>query len=649
MEVLFRYINQKSSELENSDFNFQSIFKVIHNQDDRIFAEYIEMFEVKTVSYEQMKQYCHKMATHLKKQINNPTGTFVGLYMENCVDWVAVFWALLMIGYKPLLLNCRLSNDINKQVVKTMNCNLVITNRVFAQLDLGIKTVVLADTNSIEQEPILQEENWADEMALCTTASSLNYKICVYTGKNMTHQLLNAKDIISHWPRIKKHYKHRLKQLTFLPFYHIFGFVATLMWFSMFGRTMVFLPNYSAEKILYTIRRCEVTHIFAIPMFWNSIAKEISKQINRQSSKLQKKFKIGQKLALAIQNIFPNLGVRIARKLFRPIIENSLGNSIKCLISGGSYIPHDTLYLLNSIGYPLVNGYGSTEIGIICVDESSNAKNRIKGLVGKPLKSINVKIEDEHLHVCGQSTCSYVFLKDGTKQELNGNNWYDTRDLASFVKNKISIYGRDDDVIMGASGEKINPDLIEGLFSFTSILNYVVLNLNSKVTLVIQTPVHLNVYKLKDILQEVDKNVNKATEHGYIIESILYTTDSITPVNAVKVSRTIFNKMLENQKIVLHELSELKENTNAKENNINNDVTITIKNIFAEVLDKDVSVINNNDHFFLDLGGTSLDYCTCLVRIQNEYDLNIDMSDKRCMTINDFSQYILDRKGGKYE
>ncbi|MCQ3907586.1 MAG: hypothetical protein MJ219_02315 [Mycoplasmoidaceae bacterium] len=103
-----------------------------------------------------------------------------------------------MIGYKPLLLNCRLSNDINKQVVKTMNCNLVITNRVFAQLDLGIKTVVLADTNSIEQEPILQEENWADEMALCTTASSLNYKICVYTGKNMTHQLLNAKDIISH-------------------------------------------------------------------------------------------------------------------------------------------------------------------------------------------------------------------------------------------------------------------------------------------------------------------------------------------------------------------------------------------------------------------------------------------------------------------
>ncbi|MCQ3907587.1 MAG: hypothetical protein MJ219_02320 [Mycoplasmoidaceae bacterium] len=86
MEVLFRYINQKSSELENSDFNFQSIFKVIHNQDDRIFAEYIEMFEVKTVSYEQMKQYCHKMATHLKKQINNPTGTFVGLYMENCVD-----------------------------------------------------------------------------------------------------------------------------------------------------------------------------------------------------------------------------------------------------------------------------------------------------------------------------------------------------------------------------------------------------------------------------------------------------------------------------------------------------------------------------------------------------------------------------------
>lgn len=86
MEIVFKYAKQKINELECAKPTFQSIFNIIHNQGDRIFAEYIEMFEVKTVSYKQMKEYIYKMATWLSHEIKLPKDSFVGLYMENSVN-----------------------------------------------------------------------------------------------------------------------------------------------------------------------------------------------------------------------------------------------------------------------------------------------------------------------------------------------------------------------------------------------------------------------------------------------------------------------------------------------------------------------------------------------------------------------------------
>ncbi|MCQ2956428.1 MAG: hypothetical protein MJ233_00735 [Mycoplasmoidaceae bacterium] len=86
MEIVFKYARLKNKELQRAEPTFQAIFNVIHSQGDRIFAEYIDMFEVKTVSYKQMKEYVYRMATYLASQIKLPKESFVGMYMENSVD-----------------------------------------------------------------------------------------------------------------------------------------------------------------------------------------------------------------------------------------------------------------------------------------------------------------------------------------------------------------------------------------------------------------------------------------------------------------------------------------------------------------------------------------------------------------------------------
>lgn len=647
-EVLFKYVNLKTNQLLKSDRSFKSIFHVIHDQGKRIFAEHIEQYDLKTVSYTKIKELCYKTAYFLKTKITLPKKSFVGIYMDNCLEWVTSFWALLMIGYKPLLLNTKLPYDINEKVLSTLKSNLVIVNNK-TPMKLKCNFIRLPNKQTINDSLLLSKEDWADEIAMCTTASSLNYKICVYSGQNMCNQMLNAKDIIKKCPRIKKHYKQRLKLLAFLPFYHIFGFVATYLWFSLFGRTIVFLRDYSSSTILYTIRRCNVTHIFSVPLFWNSISKEIIRNVKRQPANKQKAFFKMQKIMIGLQNVFPRFGQWLARKVFNRIIINSLGNSIKFVVSGGSYISNSTLYLLNSIGYPLANGYGTSEIGIISVNLAKTPKQRIKGSVGKAFKSVNVEIRNKHLFVKGTSTCSRFYFKDGTEVKLD-NEWFDTLDVGCIDRHKnITIKGRADDVFVSLNGEKINPDVIEQQLDFNYVNSFVICNIHDKLSLIIYIPKDANFFQISKIKDEVKHNLEMLEQKNQHLDAIYYTHDRLSPVNAIKVSRKILYKLIAQKKIALKNFSLLKdpeENNNEFANNVN----IAIKKIFADALNKDQKHIKNNLHFFLDLGGTSLEYCTCITKIENAFNIELNMDDKKCFTVSDFSNYIVNKqKGSKNE
>ena len=48
---------------------------------------------------------------------NVAPGSFVGIYMNNCEQWLELFWALLMQGYRPLLVNNRMSRSVLEDII----------------------------------------------------------------------------------------------------------------------------------------------------------------------------------------------------------------------------------------------------------------------------------------------------------------------------------------------------------------------------------------------------------------------------------------------------------------------------------------------------------------------------------------------------
>ena len=641
------YIKDKFSQLNNAEQNLKSIFEIIHNQDERIFTEYSEAFSIKEITYKYFKSYVKKMAQFLKNSGLEPHHEYVGFLMDNSLNWVALFWAILMIGGKPVLLNKKLPISVNQEITELLKIKTVIAdsnvNQYFSNvLYFENKNSIIPEIASLDE---IEKEDWEDELALSTTATTLNYKICVYKGADIYNAVMNAKCVLKRNKNVKEHYNERLKVLAFLPFYHIFGLMAAYFWFSIFGRTFIFLKDYSSDTILKTIQKYKVTHVFGVPLLWNTIAKELKKKINSLSEKDKMKALKGIRLSYKLQNIFPNYGRRVARKLLKPIQSQLFGDSVLFCISGGGSIPKETLYLINAIGYPLYNGYGSTEMGITSVELRERPKYRVLGTVGKPLDSVTYQIKDNELLIKGTSICSKIIYKEGHEQIINKDEWYHTEDSFSVDKNGYYYaLGRNDDVYVGSNGEKIHPDELEKYVLLTSVIRYCFTTYQNELVLIIQLSKQNHLIKANSIINEVKSCLVILKEKGYQIEKVYYTFDDIANENAIKVSRKLLDRMLKNNEVKLEDFNSFSLLKDDHQEDLNNETTSRLKRIFAEVLGKDIKEISDESDFFLDLGGSSLDYMTLLLKIEQEFETAISFKEKSFSTVKEFYNYLVNSK-----
>ena len=647
-EKLSKYIKWKFNSLKNSKPCFKSLFDIAHNQEDRIFCEYVDNFLIKNFTYCELKLYIQKFATYLLGNgTDNYKHEFVGLLMDNSLNWVAIYWALLMTGHKPFLLNKKMPIEMIKEMANTMNVKMVITD---VHIEKDFEQVVYINNKNkplkeVEEcEPFI-EEDWEDEIALSTTATTLNYKICIFTGADIQAQASNASGILAKNHTLKEHYKGRLKLLAFLPFYHIFGLIAVYTWFSLFGRTFVFLNDYSSETILKTVQRHKCTHIFGVPLLWDTIAKQIKREICSLPEKEKRKANKGISFAYHFQNTFPVHARRRCRKLLAKVQNRIFGDSVIFCISGGGPVANETLYLINSIGYPLYNGYGATEYGITSVELRNKPKFRALGTIGKPFNTIEYKVENDELLVKGTSICSKIIHQDGQEQIINKGEWQHTCDIAGVDKRGYYyLKGRKDDVIIGKNGEKINPDEMEKIILLTSAVRYCCTTYQDKPTLIIQLSKSNCMIRRKTIIEEVNSCLKTIERVGYHIEQVFYTFDDIASKEAIKVSRKVLDILIRKNKIKLLNFSDFTKAAESESETINNEIINRVSKVFGEALNKDPNTIDIHANFFFDLGGTSLDYMTLLMKLEQEFETPISLEEGSYSTVNDFYQYIISKE-----
>ena len=597
--------------LNNSTKDFKAIFDIMFIDLANTLAESNDGFRIYKTTYLEAKNLILDKAYSINMKYPDLKDSFIGISFESSLEWIITFWAIILSGNKPYLINHRHPKELTENILDTLNVKYVMGD------NLGYKRELI-DYNLLDLKALKDYNfNFANEIALSTSATTLKEKIIIFTGYEISAQILNAKGILKENKLIKKHYHDELKQLVFLPLYHIFGLVAVYLWFSFFGRTLVFLNDYSADTILKTIRKHNVTHIFAVPLFWNSIEREILKGVKEKG--LETKFNKGLNLTLKLQKLFPYFGLKLSKFIMRDVTNNLFGRHVYFCITGGGYIKDSTLRLINALGYPLYNGYGMSEIGITSVELSKRVSDRLKNSIGHPFDSVEYKIDNNELYVKGKSISHKAIInKDVVTIALD--DYFKTSDIMEYIDDRYYIKGRLDDLYIGPNGENINPDLIEKEINIDS--DYVILNYNGELSLIVNIA---NITKSEDIIkldESINSNLSKL-DLSLRPSKYYFTFDNLKAKTAIKVSRQYVLKNLNDGKIKL--LS--KDDININEIESDNPIINKIKELMSISLNKNLSEVSNNSNFFYDLGGTSLEYFDLISRINKEFNISLSFDD----------------------
>ena len=286
------------------------------------------------------------------------------------------------------------------------------------------------------------------------------------------------------------------------------------------------------------------------------------------------------------------------------------------MITGGSYIPPHVLEFFNLIGYPLANGYGMTEIGITSVELSSKKKIRSRGFAGAPLKGAEYRINEAGELEARGGVCAHSITEGGKTRLLEG--WYKTGDLAKRTKHGYLILGRRDDVVIAANGENLNPELIEPYFNIDNINGAAII---AEKTAAGECPILLVSVKrtmTKSAFDGVDAAIKSAAGKAGIsglLGRIVYTADSLLAENDFKVNRRRLTERFNAGDIEVLPAGQFKDAAEDPQDA----VLLRIKDLFAAALGEQPDNIRIDSDFFLDEGGTSLDYFAFVSQLQEEF------------------------------
>lgn len=624
-----KFVESKINKFKNSKRDFNALYELMFSEGENIIFEETVNYKIKKTTYKECKLHIENRSQNLKNLLPNANyNSVIGIYLDNGLEWIEIFWSVLKCGFRPFLINMRLDDETVFKALKEVDAIAVISNgKTFP-----VQTILEKDIKPDFTASDTKNDVFGEEILLTSSGTSSFIKICAYSANEFYYQILDSFSLIKSCSTVKKHYEGELKLLTVLPFYHIFGLVAVYIWFAFFSRTFVKLNDLSPTNLLSTIKKHKVTHIFAVPLFWEKIYGQAIKKIQGRGEETYAKFLKGLKIAKKLYNI-PLLGKLFIKTAFKEVRENLFGESVIFTISGGSKIDLKALEFFNLIGYTLSNGYGMSEVGITSVALGKNLKILTDGRVGKPFSSVEFRIAiDGELLIKGNSVAKYVI--ENSQKKCYQNTWFETRDLAKEENGYYYILGRKDDLVVSVTGENLNPNIIEEKFSNSGLETCIIKDEKTSLpVLLVKVQRYLEKEKANEILEKV-KLLLKEFNLSTAISKIELTVSEFLEENDFKLNRKNISKRYNSKTLNLYSFE--KEVSGELD-----ELTKKVLELFALSLNKKPSEISLTSDFFTEEGGTSLDYFALLSDIQKEFNITFSENiDGNLNTVLSLADYI---------
>ncbi len=489
--------------------------------------QYTQWYDTKKggYTYSELKAKCDSLSKKLT-QYGIGAGDKVAILSQSMPNWSVAFFSIAPFGRIaiPILPDSsenEVTNILNHSESKVIFVSQRLASKVSQEcrdkmtlvIDIDTFEVIKADDDKFTCDGRPSVPTPEDIAAILYTSGTTGSA----KGVVLSHRNL-ASNVITCYHSCKRTDKDRW--LSILPMAHTLEMTLSMLYPMYCGATVYYLPKPPvASLLLKAMKIVKPTTILSVPLiiekvYRNSVLPTIKKSrtltwMNEHMNGLMCKI-IGMKL------------------------KKTFGGHISFFGIGGAKLDPEVEAFLLKANFPYAIGYGLTETSPLLGYAMHGW--RAVGSFGYPVYNVKLKLHNvnpetgEGEVVAKGPNVMLGYYKDPvrTKSVFTEDGWFRTNDIAvKDEKGRYFIKGRNNNMILGPSGENIYPEEIESVINNVDGVNEsIVVERNGRLVALVQLDENMiewdkegedNFYEKLDAMKEkiqkmVNKNVNKTSQ-----------------------------------------------------------------------------------------------------------------------------------------
>jgi len=622
-----------------------------------------DLSHLKTYTFGQIKESSLKIGNFLlHRGIRNNK---ISLSCPNGPEWVTIYFGILESGSTVVPIDYSLpKEEIISIIIDSESCGLFCSQNVFHKIKGSLKNlsqikfIILTDGEPREENVIslrqLKKENIPapntpprisiDDVAslLYTSGTTAKPRGVMLTHKNLyaNFHSLSSLNICTPQDNV----------LSVLPLHHSYAFTVTLMLPLFCGAKITYIDSLRTDLLLSAMRETKVTLMAVVPELLNVILNSIHERIKRLPLALRAFVAITKNVTFTLSQI---CGANLSRLLFKNI-HSRFGGCLRFLVSGGAKLSPSVALELMKFGFRLFEGYGLTETSPV-VALGKKTRKKISS-VGRPIKGVNVRIDNPDKHnigeilISGDNVMKGYYKRPEETARVIKDGWFHSGDLG-FIDSSGYLYitGRIKDVIVLSSGKNIYPEEIEEYYRKSPYIKEIcVIDVTQRQKSGLYGVIvpdydyfrKMQEIKIADKIKwEVENLAKKAPlfRHlmGFIIVKEPLPKTALGKIKRYEVKSRYENLISQKQEAVTKKEVTLPEDKEM----LKDKLTQQILDCLKKELKKDVSLY---DHLEFDLGVDSLTRVNLQMCLQNL--LNLDIPDEIMASVYTVKELISELK-----
>ena len=178
------YVTNKLKEFGSGEISFERLFELMFSEKSNIMYEKSVGYKIVSYTYEEVYRNVIDLSARLKEEFSDlPADSVIGLYMDNSLEWIEFFWAILCSSHKPLLMNLRLDEQTLERALADSHAAAVVSEgKTFS-----VKTYKASDLiASVKGKgAALPGGPFGTELFVMSSGTSSHVKICAYSAEQL--------------------------------------------------------------------------------------------------------------------------------------------------------------------------------------------------------------------------------------------------------------------------------------------------------------------------------------------------------------------------------------------------------------------------------------------------------------------------------